>query len=185
MDNNKEKLELKEEFELREKRVNLMYKVLYVAAAIWISLMNFVAKKQVDASSASIFVFLLSLITAISVEILQYAFFELRCMKIKERASEEMSEKAEKLYDNIWKNFGEQFFMLLFIMFFHIYFVKFLTLNISVITFSALTFISTISYMIKSTHENSKLAKEVFLFVLLLTVYFFYLFMCLAVIQNA
>ena len=95
---NKEILE--KEFDLRERRLNLMYKVLYVIVAIWLFL--FYSYASNIGSSTFLFSTLLSIVTTTIFNILLFVFDELRCMKISRQADEELKNMAEDKYGDIW-----------------------------------------------------------------------------------
>ena len=99
-DRNNVKLSLEKEFELREKRLNLVYKVLYVAAAIWISVFNILMKRNVETMIVSCG--LVSMVTVFIGAILRYVSAELRCLKIYQVDSDEQQKSVEDRYQEIW-----------------------------------------------------------------------------------
>ena len=70
--------DIKAEFELREKRLKLVYKILYVAVALWAAL--FVSYATTEKSALPLYCGFLSALTAAILNILYYIFGELRCM---------------------------------------------------------------------------------------------------------
>ena len=80
-------LSIKEEFELREKRLKLVYKILYVAAALWgIVFLAYVSEFSNNPEqllkTAPLYCFLLALSSVVILSIVSYAFRELQCMMI-------------------------------------------------------------------------------------------------------
>ncbi len=96
--------EIKAEFELREKRLKLVYKILYVAVALWAAL--FVAYATTEKTVLPLYCGFLSTLTAAILNILYYIFGELRCMKIYAPASDESKEDADSKFVEIWNSFG-------------------------------------------------------------------------------
>lgn len=96
--------EIKAEFELREKRLKLVYKILYVAVALWAAL--FVAYAAAERNVLPLYCGFLSALTAAILNILYYIFGELRCMKIYTPAAVESKEEADSKFVEIWNTFG-------------------------------------------------------------------------------
>ena len=101
--NNGEKISIEKEFELREKRIKIVYKILYVVAAVWgISFLSLITS-ETKVESAPIYALVLSVCTLYIINILKYALNELACMRIHNDATEFEKRTAEFSYTNIWK----------------------------------------------------------------------------------
>ena len=96
--------DIKAEFELREKRLKLVYKILYVAVALWAAL--FVAYATTEKPVLPLYCGFLSALTAAILNILYYIFGELRCMKIYAPAADESKVEADSKFVEIWNSFG-------------------------------------------------------------------------------
>lgn len=88
-----EQLPIKEEFELREKRLKLVYKILYVAAALWgivflAYVSEFSSNPEQLLKTAPLYCFLHALSSVVVLSIVSYAFRELQCMKISQKSTE-------------------------------------------------------------------------------------------------
>lgn len=92
--------------ETREKRINIIFKVIYVNAAILISL---ILNIQQGISTKNIIIFsgLFSFLFWIFFYLLNYIFNELQCLKIDEKSiGEKQIKKAEDSYTFIFKYFN-------------------------------------------------------------------------------
>ena len=96
--------DIKAEFELREKRLKLVYKILYVAVALWAAL--FVAYTSAGNNVFPLYCGFLSALTAAILNIIYYIFGELRCMKIYTPAADESKVEADSKFVEIWNSFG-------------------------------------------------------------------------------
>jgi hypothetical protein len=97
--------DLKNEFELREKRLKLVYKILYVVVILWVALfLSYTSNKTV--SYAPMFCGILSLLTTSILNILFYAFGELRCMKIHDPTEDFEKESTDNKFLNILDTFS-------------------------------------------------------------------------------
>ncbi len=96
----------KDEFELRERRLKLVYKILYIFA-ISLGVISLIAVKYIDKnpveikSSIPLFCFLLSFLSVSLIYIIYYIFSELKCMKINESIKAEDKQQADKDFENI------------------------------------------------------------------------------------
>ena len=95
--------DIKAEFELREKRLKLVYKILYVAVALWAAL--FVAYATTEKTVLPLYCGFLSALTAAILNIIYYIFGELRCMKIYTPAADESKVEADSKFVEIWSTF--------------------------------------------------------------------------------
>lgn len=95
-----------EYFELREKRLKLVYKILYVIVAIWIALVISIGNAGLTKETTPIYAFLLSVSSLCIIKILKYALMEFRCMKVVGELSQEVLVETETRYENIWKSFS-------------------------------------------------------------------------------
>lgn len=107
MSNNEDKkLSKLDYFELREKRLKLVYKILYVVAAIWIAIFLGISQIDLKNSEIPIYAFLLSVSSMVIIQIIKYAIMEFRCMKIVGQLNEELMNQTENRYENIWMSFS-------------------------------------------------------------------------------
>lgn len=96
----------KDEFELRERRLKLVYKILYIFA-ISLGVTSLIAVKYIDKnpvevkSAIPLFCFLLSFLIVSLIYIIYYIFSELKCMKINESIKAEDKQQADKDFENI------------------------------------------------------------------------------------
>ena len=100
---------MKEEFELREKRLNLVYKILYVLAALWIAL--FLSYTQNLGTATPIYCYFLAVLTTSISNILSFIFGELKCLKISLNTEEKTKIVADKRFIGIWETFGYSSFI--------------------------------------------------------------------------
>ena len=104
--NKKNKLSVKDEFELREKRLKLVYRVLFVAAILWAAVIITLSRTEITTIVAPFYAFLLSVSSVFIIRVVKYALGELRCMKIIEQADDSTKTDAETSYGYIWSLFG-------------------------------------------------------------------------------
>jgi len=107
MSNNEERrLNKSEYFELREKRLKLVYKILYVGVAIWIALLLSITQTALEKTTIPVYSFLLAASSMVIIQIIKYAIMEFRCMKIIGHLSEALMKQTEDRYENIWVSFS-------------------------------------------------------------------------------
>ncbi len=107
MSNNEERrLSKSEYFELREKRLKLVYKILYVVVAIWIALLLSITQTALEKTTIPVYAFLLAASSMVIIQIIKYSVMEFRCMKIIGHLSEELMKQTEDRYENIWVSFS-------------------------------------------------------------------------------
>lgn len=107
MNNNDDKrLSRSDYFDLREKRLKLVYKILYVFVAIWIAIFLSISQSAIKISEIPIYAFALSASSMVIIQIIKYAIMECRCMKISGRLSDELINQTEMRYENIWMSFS-------------------------------------------------------------------------------
>ena len=94
----------KDYFELRSKRLALVYKILYVIVAIWIACI-ISASRRIDSATLPVYVFLFSISTQYILNTLKYILLELQCMKIVGPINN-LADKSEEKYSYIWSSFG-------------------------------------------------------------------------------
>ncbi len=110
----------KDEFELRERRLKLVYKILYILAISWgvifLNAVKYIDENPVEVKSTiPLFCFLLSFLSVGATSILSYTFRELKCMKINEKNTNEDKQKANTLFVRIWQEISLSiFFSLIF-----------------------------------------------------------------------
>ncbi|GEM_PF-6247884 len=101
-----DKLSVKDEFELREQRLKLVYKILYVAAALWGGLILSLSAIKFTDEIIPFYAFLLSITSVSIIRIIKYVLLELRCMNITKTDNGRLKDEAEQNYDNVWSLFG-------------------------------------------------------------------------------
>ena len=107
MSNNQDgRLNKSEYFELREKRLKLVYKILYVVVAIWIALLLSIAQSTIVKTAIPVYAFLLAASSMIIIQIIKYAIMEFQCMRIIGHLCEELMKQTEDRYENIWASFS-------------------------------------------------------------------------------
>ncbi len=106
MSNEENKLSKNDYFELREKRLKLVYKILYVIIAIWIAAIIGIGGEGITKDVAPAYAFLLAVTSLFAVKIIKYALMEFRCMKVIGSIDETLLKQTEERYDNIWKSFS-------------------------------------------------------------------------------
>ena len=122
MNNDDKKINKAEYFELREKRLKLVYKILYVVVAIWIATILGISGTDLVENIAPVYVFLLSSSSLFIIQIVKYALMEFQCMKVIGNIDDSVLMQTEKRYDNIWKSFSLTLSLNALIMIIHIKF---------------------------------------------------------------
>lgn len=97
-----------EYFELREKRLKLVYRILYVIVAIWIAVILNISNDGLTKDIVPAYAFLLAISSLMIIKIIKYALMEFRCMKVVGGVDEDVLKQTEDRYDNIWRSFGVQ-----------------------------------------------------------------------------
>ena len=95
---------IQQEFDLREKRLKLVYKILYLVAIAWGILLISFMKIETHTESSAGYCGLLTITSIYLAAIVKYILKELSCMKITEHTPEEESKNVDISYANIWKN---------------------------------------------------------------------------------
>nr|DAW21207.1 MAG TPA: hypothetical protein [Caudoviricetes sp.] len=102
---NNKKIDREKDFELRERRLKLVYKILYILVAAWAGLFIMFMKTDVKTESdMAAYCFLLTVISLYLVMIIKFIIRELSCLKIGSEVSHEEKEQTELAYKNIWNN---------------------------------------------------------------------------------
>lgn len=104
--NNDKSLSKSEYFELREKRLKMVYKILYAVIVIWIAILFNLSQNKLEKSSVPVCAFMLSSLSMMIIQMIKYAIMELRCLKINGSLSNDLVQQTENRYDNIWKFFS-------------------------------------------------------------------------------
>lgn len=95
-----------EYFELREKRLKLVYRILYVAVVLWIAALLCLDKNTLTIETVPFYAAILSISCLVIINIIKYALMEFRCMKVYGGFDDEMLKQTEEKYDRIWNSFG-------------------------------------------------------------------------------
>lgn len=156
------KLGKSEYFELREKRLKLVYKILYVVVAIWIGLVVSIGNQGTTQGSAPLFAFLLAGSSLITINIIRYCVMEFRCMRVIGRIDEVLMEKTEEKYDKIWKSFSTILSGNALLMFLTFVFFRYITEMALLLTFGGCTvyfvIVSNIRLYTSATSKNEKIS---------------------------
>ena len=104
--NDEKKLGKSEYFELREKRLKLVYRILYVIVAIWVATLISIGTQEMTTEIAPMYAFLLAATSLLVINIIKYSLMEFRCMKVVGNIEESLLKQTEERYDNIWKSFS-------------------------------------------------------------------------------
>lgn len=104
--NDGKRLSKSEYFELREKRLKLVYKILYVVVAIWIAIFLGLSQNNLKTTEIPIYALALATSSMVIIQIFKYAIMEFRCMKIVGKLSEKVKNQTEARYENIWMSFS-------------------------------------------------------------------------------
>lgn len=196
----KKKLTVKEEFDLRERRIKLMYPIAYAAAGLWVTLVLLLGDGKISKDTIPVFCCIISVDTLTILEIIKYAFAEFRCLKIKEKVSENLKRETDKLYDNIWLYLGLNLALSLLFMDIHLKYNTFFTEQIFTILFVGSGLVLGLSLIVcniytlvikkrEKENQNEKKLERVTEFMQLLIcpllIYSLYGLFCQVVIQNA
>lgn len=130
------KLSKPEYFDLREKRLKLVYKILYVVVAIWIAVVLSISQNTLKKTAIPVYAFVLSVSSMIIIQIIKYAILEFRCMKIVGHLSEDLLEQTENRYENIWGSFSLILSLCGLVLIPHYIFVEQVGTNVFMIIFS-------------------------------------------------
>lgn len=96
MNNNDDKrLSKAEYFELREKRLKLVYKILYAVVSIWIAIFLSLSQSDLKITEVPIYSFALASSSMVIIQIFKYAIMEFRCMKIVGQLSDELINQTD------------------------------------------------------------------------------------------
>ena len=150
MSNNEDKrLSRSEYFDLRERRLKLVYKILYVVVAIWTVVLLSIAQNTLEKSVIPIYSFALSASSMVIIQIIKYAMMEFRCMKIIGCLSEDLMAQTEKRYDNIWMSFSLILLLCGLMLSIHYLFINLINAPVFLLIFSVCIFYLNIIAFIK------------------------------------
>lgn len=157
MSNNDDKgLGKSEYFELREKRLKLVYKILYVVVAIWIAILLIISQNTVEKSAVPMYAFMLSASSMVIIQIIKYAIMEFRCMKIIGKVNKDLTEQTEERYESIWTSFSLILSLCGIALFPHYKFVEQLNVNVFLIIFFVCIGYFTVVSLVKLFKNNYK-----------------------------
>lgn len=165
MNNNDEKKYGRiEYFELREKRLKLVYRILYVAVALWIAALLCLDKNTLTIETVPFYAAILSITSLVIINIIKYALMEFRCMKVYGGFDEEMLKQTEEKYDGIWNSFGIILSGTAMLVFIHMFFLIKLDKDILMPIFGLCFGISSLYFAIVSVIEffKKKISANVF-----------------------
>lgn len=151
MNNNEDKKYGKiDYFELREKRLKLVYKVLYVVVALWIASLACFNKSVLTYNTIPFYSALLATTSLVIINILKYALMEFRCMKVYGSISDEILKTTEEKYDLIWKSFAVILSVIAFLMMIHINFLSNLKSSVLIVVFSVFLIVTSLYFAVVS-----------------------------------
>ena len=130
--NDEKKLGKSEYFELREKRLKLVYRILYAIVAIWIATLVSISAQEMTEEIAPMYTFLLATSSLLIINIVKYALMEFRCMKVSGNIEESLLKQTEERYDTIWRSFSLILLLCALFMFIHIQYPNVFSKNIFV-----------------------------------------------------
>lgn len=189
MNNGEEKkLGKSEYFELREKRLKLVYRILYVIVAIWIAAIINVGTQTMTTAIAPFYAFILSASSLLIINIIKYGLMEFSCMKIIGNIDESLIKQTEERYDNIWASFSVILSLNALFMFLQMVFSSFLNENVLIIIFAVCEVylvIRSFTGLFKKIHRDRaiRIFDIIDLFVGVITAYSICAFACLAMIK--
>lgn len=134
--NDDKKMSKPEYFDLRERRLKLVYKILYVVVAIWIAILLSISQNTLEKSVIPVYAFMLSASSMIIIQVIKYAILEFRCMKIIGHLSDDLIRQTENRYENIWISFSLILSLCGLALFFHYKFVELASINVFMAIFS-------------------------------------------------
>lgn len=186
MNNDDKKLGKSEYFELREKRLKLVYRILYAIVAIWIAVFIFIGTEKITAQIAPIYAFVLAASSMLIINIVKYALMEFRCMKVIGNIEESLLKQTEERYDNIWKSFSVILSLNAFLMLLHFSYFSFFSQTVLLLVFFTCTIYFTVFSLVSLFKRNFKdktvrTFDLIGLFVGAMTAYSICAFMCLVV----
>ena len=150
-----------EYFELREKRLRLVYKVLYAVVAIWVASIISIGGQDMTRDAAPIFAFLLAVSGLITIIMIRYCIIEFRCMRVIGKIEETLMEQTEERYDRIWRSFAPILSVSAFLMFLMVMFPWFMTDSVLLPVFGACTvyflIVSNIRMYLNVTQKNARI----------------------------
>lgn len=162
MKNEEQKLSKSEYFELRERRLKLVYRILYVVVAIWIAAVISISTQTMTKEVAPMYTFILSASSLLIINVIKYCLMEFRCMKIVGNIDESLIEQTEERYDNIWKSFSVILSFNALYMLFQIWFFSALNKNVLISIFTVCEvyfFICSVTNFDKKEQHRNKAMK--------------------------
>lgn len=165
MNNNEDKKYGKiDYFELREKRLKLVYKVLYVVVALWIASLACFNKSVLTYNTIPFYSALLATTSLIIINILKYALMEFRCMKVYGSISDEILKVTEEKYDMVWKSFAVILSVIAFLMMIHINFLSNLKSSVLIVVFSVFLIVISLYFAVISIMQffNKKFSEKAY-----------------------
>ena len=191
MSNNDEKKPGKiEYFELREKRLKLVYKVLYAVVAIWVTSIISIGGQDMTRAAVPIFALLLAVSSLITIIMIRYCIMEFRCMRVIGKIDEVLMEQAEERYDRIWRSFAPILSINAFLMFLMIVFPAFMAEAVLLPVFGACTgyfvIVTNVKMFLNATQKRTGLSKVldgVGLYIGIITAYSISVFSCLLMVK--
>lgn len=123
-------MSLEQEFDLRERRLKLVYKILYVVAIGWGTI--FLSYIKVSPATNPIYCCILTIFTTVIINILYFIFNEFRCMKIFGTVEDATKNTAELKFLGIWNSFPISICVSILLTIINIFILETVTLPISI-----------------------------------------------------
>ena len=175
-----------EYFELREKRLKLVYKILYVIVAIWIAGILNISNDVITKEIVPAYAFLLAVSSLMIIKIIKYALMEFRCMKVVGNIDEVLLSQTEERYENIWKSFGLELAFTAELMIFNVMWPILFSESalpwITVVCVSYFLIVSLIGFFKKFSPKTTKILDTIAIFVGAITAYAIWSLVCLVAI---
>lgn len=176
-----------EYFELREKRLKLVYKILYVVVAIWIAGIVNISNDALAKEIVPAYAFLLAVSSLMIIKIIKYALMEFRCMKVVGNIDEMLLNQTEERYENIWKSFGLELAFTAELMIFNVMWPILFSESalpwITVVCVSYFLIVSLIGFFKKFSPKTTKILDTIAIFVGAITAYAIWTLVCLVAIK--
>lgn len=186
MNNDDKKSRKSEYFKLRERRLKLVYRILYAIVAIWIAVFISIGTESITTQTAPIYTFILAASSMLIINIIKYALMEFQCMKVIGNIEEALLKQTEERYDSIWKSFSLILSLNALLMVLHLSYPAFFNATAFIIVFAVcILYFSVLSVvtMIKRDFKNKilKILDIIELSVGIITAYSISAFMCLVI----
>lgn len=161
---NENALTLEEEFDLRERRLKLIYKILYVVA-VGLGVI-FVSYAEQPTRNSPIYCGILAVLVSFLVNLLSFIFSEFRCIKICGKTDNETKNNAEQNFSCIWNSLAKSALVSLILTIVNILLIQYTSLPISewFVAFPigiALGILSIVCFFYKGNNKAKEITKSI------------------------